>query len=470
MLRTEGFRLSAVFAGVFALCFVILGTVVLVSTNQALRDQILAFSATDIAAVRDGYAHEGLHEAREVIDQLMAAPASSGFYLMQHDGKVVAGNLPAMAPRTGTIEVSFSSGGHTQHVLGTGALLAPGLYIFAGSDTTRLRAVQTHLLNVMLGLFVAALLVAVACGALVSRSFLSRSDAMAKACRDIMDGDLKLRLPVRGTGDELDRLAEAINAMLARIATLMENLSQVSNDIAHDLRTPVTHLRHRLERARAESKTTEDYAEALGAAIAKADEILGLFAALLRIAQIEGGARRAAFALVDLDALLRQMRDLFGPVVDETGHGLELRATGAAIIRGDRQLLVQLFSNLIENAIVHTPAGTHIRLSLSHTGGRAIVEVRDDGPGVPREEHQRLFQRLYRREASRPQPGYGLGLSLALAIADLHGAVIRILDGTAPGLAVEISFPLADLPAGHLANPLTNSLANSVTEDAAQAP
>ena len=434
--RTEGFRLSALFAAVFALSFVILGGFVLVITNQALRDQILAFSATDIAAIRDGYAHEGVFEAREVINQLMASPASSGFYLLQQDGRVVEGNLPAMTPRAGTQEISAS--GH--QVLGTGAFLASGLYVFSGSDTTRLHAVQAHLLNVMLGLFAAALLLAVAGGALVSRGFLRRTDAMATACRDIMNGNLKLRIPVRGTGDELDRLAEAINAMLSRIAALMENLSQVSNDIAHDLRTPVTHLRHRLERAQADSKTLGDHRAALEAAIAKADEILGLFAALLRIAQIEGGARRAAFAALDLGALLIQMRELFEPVAEEAGHTLELTNPETLTIRGDRQLLVQLLSNLIENAIVHTPQGTRIRLSLARDHDRAVVRVSDDGPGVPQEEHERLFRRLYRREASRSQPGYGLGLALAAAVAELHGADISIVEG--PGLVVQISFPL----------------------------
>jgi signal transduction histidine kinase len=222
----------------------------------------------------------------------------------------------------------------------------------------------------------------------------------------------------------------------------MENLSQVSNDIAHDLRTPVTHLRHRLERARADSRTVEDYGVALEAAIAKADDILGLFAALLRIAQIEGGARRAAFQRLDLGALLAQMRELFEPVADEAGHVLQLSVRDGAIIRGDRQLLTQLFSNLIENAIVHTPPGTCIALSLTVGEGRAVARVSDDGPGVPRDEHERLFRRLYRREASRTQPGHGLGLSLAAAVAELHGAAIRIVDGAGPGLAVEIAFPL----------------------------
>jgi signal transduction histidine kinase len=360
-----------------------------------------------------------------------------------------------MPERIGTVDIAASPVTGHHEVLGVGALLAPGLYVFSGSGTHRLRRVQAHILNVMLALFAVAMLLAVAGGALVSRSFLRRTDAMAKACRDIMDGDMKLRIPVRGTRDELDRLAEAINEMLSRIAALMQNLSQVSNDIAHDLRTPVTHLRHRLERARTDSRTIDEYGVALEAAIAKADEILGLFAALLRFAQIEGGARRAAFAPLDLGALLTQMRELFEPVADEAGHilqltlfegrGPEARGSDGAVIRGDRQLLTQLFSNLIENAIVHTPPGTCISLSLARVEGRIVARVSDDGPGVPREEHERLFRRLYRREASRSQPGYGLGLSLALAIAELHGAKIGIVDLAGPGLAVEVCFPVPDL-------------------------
>jgi len=299
-LRTEGFRLSALFAGIFAVSAVILGIFVLVITNQALRDQILAYAASDIGAIRNGYRYEGEHEAREVVQQLMAGQASAGYYLLQRDGKLLAGNLPPMEPRTGTLNFSFPSKGRVHEVLGQGSFIAPGLYVFAGGDMARVQAVQAHILDIMRVLFAAAILIAVLGGALVSRSFLHRSDAMARACRDIMRGDLKLRIPVRGTHDELDRLAEAVNAMLERISALMENLGQVSNDIAHDLRTPVTHLRHRLERARSEGKTVEDYREALGAAIAKADEILGLFTALLRIAQIEGGERRAAFSIVEL--------------------------------------------------------------------------------------------------------------------------------------------------------------------------
>jgi signal transduction histidine kinase len=417
-----------------------MGGLVLVTTNQVLREQIVSFAASDIATIRNAYASQGMREAREVVRQLMAGPDGQSFYLLQQDGRVLDGNIPETPARTGQSQITFSSGGRTHQVLGMGAFLAPGLYVFAGTDTTGLRGVQSHIVKVMLVLFAGAMLLAVAGGTLVSWSFLRHTDAMAKACRDIMEGDLKRRLPVRGTSDELDRLAETINEMLSRITALMEHLTQVSNDIAHDLRTPVSHLRHRLERVCTESNTVQDYRAALETAIAKADEILDLFAALLRIAQIEGRARRSAFAPLDLGRLIEYLHQLYEPVADESGHILRLRSTYRQVISGDHKLLIQLFSNLIENALVHTPAGTGISLSLSRDAKFALVQVSDNGPGVPPEEHARLFRRLYRRESSRTKPGHGLGLSLAMAIAELHGGTIRILKGS--GLTLEVALPL----------------------------
>jgi signal transduction histidine kinase len=440
-LHTEAFRLSAIYAGVFALSVLALGTVTLMITEQAFRDQVVQYARADIAAMRNGYAAEGVKEAREVLQQMMDTPGASDFFLLQKDGRRLAGNLPPMRPQSGIVALPGLGAGHD--ILGTGDFLAPGLYVFAGNDLYRVHAAQRRIFQAMAWLFVLAMLLAVLGGALVSRSFLRRSDAMGRACRAIMDGDLKARIPVRGTQDELDRLAGTINEMLDRIAALMENLRQVTNDIAHDLRTPVSHLRQRLERAREDSRDAGDYAEALNAAIGKTDEILQLFASLLRIAQIEGGARRTGFSQIALAPLLVHMRDMFGAVAETSGHHLELSVEAEAVIRGDRALLIQMLTNLIENAILHTPEGTHIALVLSPGPERALLTVSDDGPGVPRDEHAKLFQRLYRREASRSQPGYGLGLSLVAAIAELHGATIAMRDDEAPGLGITLSFPLA---------------------------
>ena len=412
----------------------VLGALVLLIVERAFHDQIVQFSQADIAAIQNGYDSEGLHEAKEVVQQSMAAPGVSDFFLLQRDGHKVAGNLPAMTPRVGIFSITSSG----REILGIGKLLAPDVYAWSGSDLTRARIAQREMVQTMAWLFAVALLLAAAGGTLVSRSFLRKSDAMARACRAIMDGDLKARIPVRGTQDELDRLAATINEMLDRIAALMENLRQVTNDIAHDLRTPVSHLRQGLERV--QGAPAAALAQALEAAIHKTDEILAQFAALLRIAQIEGGARRAAFTQIELAPLLSHMREMFAPVAEAADHALAVTIEQDATVRGDRALLIQLLSNLIENAILHTPAGTHITLSLAREGGRAMMTVADDGPGVPADEHAKLFQRLYRREASRTHPGYGLGLSTAQAIAELHGAEIGVVPGTA-GLAIRIRFP-----------------------------
>ena len=434
VLHTEAFRLAAIYAAIFAASVLALGVLVLVITDGAFRDQVVQYSRNDIAAIQNGYDNEGLHEAREVVQQRMAAPSASDFFLLQQGGKVIAGNLPAMAPRTGIFSVNRDG----REVLGVGKLLGPGVYAWSGSDLARAQIAQGKIVQTMAWLFAAALLLAVTGGALVSRSFLRRSDAMGRACRAIMDGDMTARIPVRGTQDELDRLAGTINEMLDRIGALMENLRQVTNDIAHDLRTPVTQMRQGLERA--VDGPASGHAAALEAAIAKTDDMLALFASLLRIAQIEGGARRAAFTQIALAPLLLHMRELFGPVAEAAGHSLTVDIAQEAGIRGDRALLIQLLSNLIENAILHTPPGTHITLGLAVIADQPALTVSDDGPGVPVEEHEKLFRRLYRREASRTNPGYGLGLSLAQAVAELHGGAIAVVPGTR-GLAIRVLFP-----------------------------
>jgi signal transduction histidine kinase len=406
-----------------------------------MRDQIVESARTDVLAMHRGYDQKGMIEVLEVIDQLRGEPGASDSFLVQRNGRRLAGNLSIMLPRTGIIELPANN--HHGVILGVGAFLAPNLYAFSGSGLGHLQKTRAEILRTLLWVFLGALLVAAAGGVLISRSFLSRTDAMARACRSIMDGELKARLPVRGTRDELDRLAATVNEMLDRIAMLMENLGQVTNDIAHDLRTPVAHLRQRLETGRRDSADAQKSEAAFRSAIQKTDEILSMFTALLRIVQIEGGSRRNAFTKVSLKALLEQLREMFTPVAETADHILILEVLDDGFINGDRALLLQLFSNLIENAILHTPSKTRIWLRLSRPAINAVaVSVADDGPGVPVEEQQKVFRRLYRREASRKTPGYGLGMSVAAAIAELHGAKIEI-DPAVQGLTVRVRFDIA---------------------------
>jgi signal transduction histidine kinase len=440
--HTEGFRIAAIFVAIFALSAAALTVLTSVIVNGEFRDQIVQFADADIGAVENGYRTDGVREAMEIIGQRMSTPGASDFFLLERGHTRLAGNLEPMAPEAGILALPYPGNSSGHAILGVGAFLAPDLYIFSGSDLYRARLTQRRILVTLSWVFAGALILALLGGMLVSRSFLRRADVIVKTCRAIMAGNLATRIPVRGTQDELDRLSETINAMLDRIAALMSNVTQVTNDIAHDLRTPVTHLRHRLERARERAVTTEDYDRALEAAIAASDDILALFAALLRIAQIEAGARRTAFAPLNVAALLAHLRDLFAPVAEDSGHRLEFTLEQKLQISGDKELLTQLFSNLIENAIIHTPAGTRVSVVLKRQGHEALVLVSDDGPGVPPEEHQKLFQRFYRREASRTRPGFGLGLALVSAIADLHGARLKIETVQPRGFAIALFLPI----------------------------
>jgi len=230
--------------------------------------------------------------------------------------------------------------------------------------------------------------------------------------------------------------------MLDRIAALMDNLRQVSSDVAHDLRTPLSHLRQRLERARTESHSPEEYAVALDGAIAASDEMLSLFAALLRIAQIEGGARRAGFGPVDLGALLKRLRDVYGAVAEDAGHKFTVMETSAATVQGDAQLLFQMLANLVENAIVHTPPGTTIAVTLQTAADKVLLRIADDGPGVPDAVRTKIFQRFFRLDASRSTPGHGLGLALVAAVSELHGGSVAVTRAEPHGMAVTVTLPL----------------------------
>jgi signal transduction histidine kinase len=228
--------------------------------------------------------------------------------------------------------------------------------------------------------------------------------------------------------------------MLDRIVGLMENLRQVSNDVAHDLRTPLSRLRQDLEEAQKRELTAPELKRVIEGAVAEADVLLETFSALLRIAQIEAGIRRSAFRAVDLSDVLRTVAEAYLPAVEESGRALRTEIADGVQVDGDRGLLSQLLVNLVENALRHTPAGTTITLRLSRQPAGALAEVADTGTGIPADERAKVFRRFYRLERSRTTPGSGLGLSTVAAIVELHHAAIELLDN-APGLRVVIRFP-----------------------------
>jgi signal transduction histidine kinase len=257
-----------------------------------------------------------------------------------------------------------------------------------------------------------------------------------------MSGRFDARIPVLHRDDELDRLAINLNATFDRVERLMESLAQISSDVAHDLRTPLSRLRQTLELARRTATSVEEFRAGTGAAINEADDILETFSALLRISQIESGSRKAGFSRVDLSTLFETIFETYVAVAEDAGHELISHIATGIDISGDRELLMQLGANLVENAIRHTPAGSRIEIDLHRSADGAVAVFSDRGPGIPEREYGKVFRRFYRLESSRTTPGSGLGLALVAAVADLHGARIS-LDDNHPGLRVTILFPYA---------------------------
>jgi signal transduction histidine kinase len=290
------------------------------------------------------------------------------------------------------------------------------------------------------GLF---LVLAGAAGISTSRRSVARIEAINTTSREIIGTGLRERIPVRGTGDEWDGLAENLNSMLDRIEELVESNRQVSDNVAHDLRTPLTRMRGRLERAYNRQLDISQYHALIGDVIADLDEILRTFSSLLRISQIETRDRTAGFHEIDLAEIARQVVELFDPAAEENATRLRLCAADRVGVVGDRDLLFDAISNLVDNAIKHGGGKSGVAVAVSQSSDGPLLAVADGGPGIPIEERQHVLRRFYRLERSRNSPGNGLGLSLVAAVAKLHGARIEMTDNS-PGLRIELHFPIPE--------------------------
>jgi len=448
VLKTESFRSAALFATLFLiLSWVLLGAVYWI-VNETQTAALVGAVDADINTIRNGYREKGLSEAVEVVQQRLGSRDYSGAdlpggYILLQDMTAgrLAGNLQPLDFQLGLF--SFPAPRNPKHdsvtVLGRGVYIADGVYLFVGRDTSQIAATRVRILKAFAWIEAVSIVLAGMGGIFFSVQFMRRIDAITRTCQAIIAGRFNDRIPLRGSGDELDSLSVAINNMLDRISALLDNLRQVSSDVAHDLRTPLTHLRNRLEESRQKSVTTADYAAVVAQAIEDTDHLLAIFAALLRISQIESGSRLAAFSALSMTELLERIYEMYRPVAEDEHHMLLHDIQPDVRIRGDAELLTQLFSNLIENAIRHTPSGARILIGLAAAGSTAVAFVADNGPGIAPGEHDKIFRRFYRLTSSRSTPGNGLGLALVAAIANLHNARIELLDNH-PGLRFQTSF------------------------------
>ena len=366
------------------------------------------------------------------------------FLVQDASGTILAGDLPATQVGEGWHDIVLMATAHDlddqrRFLRGRGEWLSKDLFVLVTNDTRDLQETRTLILLSYVIALVATVMIALAGGLVIGAALLRRVDTVNQTARAIMEGDMSQRIPVVGAHDELGGLAGVLNQMLARIEELMKNLQHVTSDIAHDLRTPLGRLRQRLEAALSKPRSQQEYNTVIAAAINETDKMLETFEAILRIAQIETGARRARFSTVDLSAITENVADAFASCAEDEDKRLEMAIEAGVDVHGDHELLTQMLANLVGNALRHTPPGTVVAIRLQREGERISLEVRDTGPGIPAEERKRVFMRFYRLDRSRATPGNGLGLSLVAAIAKLHGARV-VLEDNQPGLRVMLEF------------------------------
>lgn len=402
----------------------------------------------EVVSLRTAYRRGGLPALHRTV-QRRAEGRHWRLYLLGNPGGPFAGNLDAWpaatARRDGWLDFTYAlpvrPGEAVEHAARARVvLLPPDLRLLVGRDVQNQREVRQRLERALLGAGGAVLVLGFAGGALIARNAAARVGRINAAARKVMEGNLSHRLPARESGDEIDQLASTFNAMIARIEGLVKDLRSVTDNIAHDLRTPLTRLRTGLETALLGSGDADDRREALERAIGEADQLIRTFNALLGIARIESGAPPTMRPL-DLAAIVREMAEIYAPVAEEAELALFVHAGAPLGGSGDRTLLAQAVANLLDNAIKYSPAGGSVRVTARGTRDGAEIVVADDGPGVPAADRSRVLDRFVRLGASRDLPGSGLGLSLVEAVVRLHGGALSLEDN-APGLKARMTFPV----------------------------
>jgi signal transduction histidine kinase len=457
LFRTTTFRLSLTYLALFSAAAIVAIVYIYWNTTVLLSRQLNQTIDAELKGLAEQYRAGGLEQLVRTVAERTQTPGNSLYLVADSEGRRLAGNLSAVTPdlwnSLGPVEFVYrrpAAGGVENRLAFANVFRLPSGYrLIVGRDIEDRRELARVVRSAMLwGLGVMALF-GIGGGYWVSRKLLTRIDLLAATTLTIMDGDLTSRLAVTGSGDELDRLSESLNLMLARIEQLMAGLREVSDNIAHDLKTPLNRLRNRVEAALREPYGEPVYREALERTIEEADGLIKTFNALLSIARLEAGAGGENRETLDVSALLRDVAELYEPVAEERGLVLNADADGPIFVRGDRQLLGQAIANLIDNAIKYgttdsakagVAATPDVEVRAAANSDRAEIIVTDRGPGVPTLDRERVLDRFVRLEASRSEPGSGLGLSLVAAVARLHGGSLRLEDNE-PGLRVILALP-----------------------------
>lgn len=445
ILRTASFRFAMIYAALFIASVSLLGVIVYTTVRSALETQLSQQIENEATSLAAEYNASGLGRLLAVVssrDELRGADTLE-YSVVGERGVVLAGRRLRTPEGDGWLIMKASASprpqGSSPLVMYT-VTLDNDVRLLVASDPSWIDRVQ-HAILIAFGWAIAAtLLLALASGLWLSARFLRGMDAVMSTAQAVMAGNMTSRVALSSRNDDFDQLGRAFNSMLNRVGGLMESLKQVSTDIAHDLRTPLSRLKQSLEEVGGGQASMEEMRSGIADATAQIDEILSTFSALLRIAQVESGTRRSGFQTTELSALVETVAADFVVVAEGKGQSISTKIDPDILIDGDRELLTQLMVNLIENAIRHTHVGSHIRIDLSRSAEMVTLIVADDGPGVSEDERERIFERFFRSERSRTTPGNGLGLRLVKAVAELHGGTVVAFD-CAPGLGIRLSLP-----------------------------
>ncbi len=443
--RSTAFRLALIFSGLFFVTFVIAGFLAYQIISTDLHERLDRTLSETFDMIARSYSDGDLEDLVGTVHTYVASTQDHDrvFYLADGAGRLLAGNVQTATANPGLSTVAGSSFGLESGVRyrARRGVIAGNVLVVASSfeETDELGGLALSSFG-WAGAIATA--IAVAAGLLLAGTVRKRMDAIGGTMGRVGQGDLAARIPLRGADDDIDVLSGQINAALDRLGALVEGMRQVSVDIAHDLKTPLNRLSIIIEGALEMAERGQGNAAELVQAQIEAGRINATFEALLRIAQIESGARRERFTDVSLASVMSVLAEAYEDVALENGQTLTLSfdATDPTVIRGDRDLLTQLFANLIENAIRHAKGGKSIGMFVYRQNGGVTARIVDDGPGIPNDENEKVFRRLYRLEKSRSTEGTGLGLSMVKAIADLHGATISLANAN-PGLAATVNFP-----------------------------
>ncbi len=450
-LRTTAFRLALLYVGLFCASVAALFAFVYAASDVLMDRQREQAIIADLGGLQDLYFRSDLATLADAI-RVRTRPELVGdrvYLLAGPDFTRIEGNVlnwPRQMELSGPwvsfpIQRVAPAEAESHRAVALHAALPESYHLLVGQDTFAQERFQTAILEVFLWATAVTLVLGIGGGLFMSRNMLRRIEAINLGAEHVMRGEVRYRIPLSGSGDEFDRLAANLNAMLDQIERLMGSVRQVTINIAHDLRSPLSRIRQRLEEGAAERSDPGRRLESIEQAAAEADQLLATFNAMLSIADAESGAGRTEMEPVDLEALAADVAELYEPLMEEKGLALQMAITGPAVVTGNRHLLFQALANLVDNAVKYGESGGRILLAVMPEGrlGGPEIAVADSGPGIPLADRDRVLERFVRLDDSRSTPGNGLGLALVAAIVRLHGAELALEDN-APGLRAVIRF------------------------------